>query len=357
MNWTDANLLEALPPLTNLERERVHQRARIAARRTQTPEEWVAEYADGLVREYYKRHFDDALVLYKARQPAALAFHRSKAHIRIVTAPNQAGKTLTSVAEAARIVRGQHPDFPKKKGIMLCVGLDGDHIAQNMWKMMSLPGAFSVIEDEKTGAPRPIRIDPDNPAQVHPEDEARRGEWIDAPAFLPPEEWDYPMSRGFGVAWEDKAVGCPRIVRVRSTGWEMLWHPSGGHPRRGIKLNYAWFDEELAKADWFYETVPRMLRFGGRITWSATPQENEIELYKLHKRVLAGDPDVAEFSLSLEANPFISVEAKRKMYNTLAAMSQEHLNVRYYGKWGIAGRIVYPQWAMDTLGVDGFNAA
>jgi hypothetical protein len=223
--------------------------------------------------------------------------------------------------------------------------------------MLAMPGAFSVIPDVETGAPRPIRVHPDDPKRIHPEDDARRGEWVDAPPFLPPDEWDYPMAKGYGVAWEDKAIGCPRIVRVRSTGWEMLWHPSGGHPRRGIKIHYFWPDEELSKSDWFYETMPRLLRFGGSMTWSATPQQNEVELYKLHKRVLGGDPDVEEFNLSLEGNPFISVDSKRKMYNTLAAMSQEHLRVRYFGEWGIAGRIVYPQWSMDTLGVDGFNAA
>src|SRR5688572_19627539 len=87
-----------------------------AARETpyrQTPEDWVEGYTTDLIREYYRRNFDDALVLYKARQPGALAFHKSLAHIRIVTAPNQGGKTLSGVAEASRIVRGQHPAFPK----------------------------------------------------------------------------------------------------------------------------------------------------------------------------------------------------------------------------------------------------
>lgn len=316
----------------------------------QTPAEWIQRHALEIVQEVYRREFQDALKMYQA-VPLARPFHRSRKRLRLLIGPNQSGKTLSASAEFARIVLGRHPCFPKRDGLALVVGIHEEHIARNMWPTMVSPGQFQLIPHEITGAPRALHLDPDDPAKIHRDDIARHDEWFDAPALLPEHEWNY---RG-GIAWEDKALGCPRLVKIKSTGWQIIFRPSGGDPIRGIRLNYAWFDEEIKKADWFYETLPRLLRRRGWFTWSATPQEMHIELWKLHKRFLAGDPQVDEFKLSLEKNPFIPADTKREMYNTLAALSDEQLRVRYFGEWGMAGRLVYPQWNTDTLMQQGFE--
>lgn len=316
-----------------------------------TPADWLRYNAIPICREYYRRNFENALKLYKA-QPAAREFHRCIRKRRLLVGSNQAGKTTGAVAETSRVVRGAHPLMPKRDGIMLCVGLDENHIGQNMWEKLTSP-AFKVVPDEITGAPRAVRPDPKDPKHIDPIDLAREHLWKPAPPFLPPEEWDYPG----GIAWDAKNKNVPAIVNIRSTGWKMLWHPSGGNPRRGITLHWAWMDEEIAKILWFTETMPRLLREGGMFVWSATPQSETEELLKLHRLVEDGDPDTAEFTLYLEDTPYIPDAEKKRFYNICKAFGDEVLQVRYFGKWGILGRQVYPDWDLrGKMGVDGFDA-
>lgn len=318
-----------------------------------TPEEcdrWLQDRGVLIFREVYRRLFNDALRLYRAL-PAAMPFHRSDKRTRIVVGSNQAGKTVSNIAEVARIVLGRHPNFPKRDGIALCVGLDANHIGQNMWHKLSQPGCFQLVPDETTGVPRAVRPDPENPKVIDPIDLARKKLWKPAPAFLPAEEWDYDG----GIVWSDRGNNVPLVVSIRSTGWKMLWHPSGGNPRRGIDVNFSWFDEEIAQDAWYYETMPRLLKRDGSFLWSATPQSANEILVKLLARAEAGDENVEAYWLYLEDNPYISPEAKKKMYDDFASMSEEDLAVRYYGKLAILGRKVYPQFDMNKIGVDDFT--
>lgn len=314
------------------------------------PEDWVLANARGISREYFRRHFNSGLSLYRAL-PAAWQFHWSKAHERLLYGSNQAGKTGAALTEVGRISLGKHPDFPKRDGIMLCVGLDGDHIGQNMWHKLTTPTLFQTVPDEITGAPRAVRPDPNDPRHLDPIDLARQDQWEWAPPILPPEEWDF---KG-GVVWEDKGRNIPRLVNIRSSGWTQLWHPSGGKERRGIEIDFAWFDEEIERKNWYYETVPRLLRRNGRFLWSATPQTEEYLLLNLHQRVEGGDRDIAEFQLQLDDNPYISDDAKRKMHSKFSAMSADDLAVRYYGEFAALKKKIYSEFDMNSLGVEGFN--
>jgi hypothetical protein len=314
------------------------------------PREWILQNSRALIKEYYRRTFDNALKLYRA-VPLAVPFHRARAYIRLVVGSNQSGKTTSACAEIARIVLGKHPAYPKRDGIMLCVGLDEDHIGQNMWQKLSQTRSFQLVPDEVTGAPRAVRADPKDPRHLDPIDLARQDQWTWAPPFIPPE-----YAPEDNIVWENKKKNVPRVVKL-TTGWTMLWHPSGGTPRRGIEIDCAWFDEEIRNSLWFIEVIPRLLRRNGSLIWSATNQTAGEELVKLHRRVEAGDPDVHETTLYLVDNPFISDEAKRRMKETYLAMSQEDYEVRYLGKWSVFANRVYDRWDMHELGVDGFKAA
>ena len=316
------------------------------------PEDWLWDEAWNIAAEFYKRTQCDGLLLYKAL-PRALPFHRCNSYIRLICGSNQSSKSTAAVAEMTRIARGWHPLYPKRQGIMLCVGLDLDHLAQNMWAMMTLPGQFEIVPDELTGQMRAVRPDPLDPAHIDPIDLKRKSLWVPAPPLLPQSDWDY---KG-GVAWEEAAKGCPRQVNIRSTGWKQLWHPSGGKPRRGIKLHAAWWDEEIANAQWFYETLPRLLRWKGRAVWSVTPQDDYVEALKLHQRAIGGDPDVDEFPLCVDDNPYIPDEEKLRLHTMLAALSDAELRSRYYGEWGALSRRIYPSFDISRLGVDGFSQA
>lgn len=351
-----SNPLAKLPDRSESRAIELLAEARAAANEPSKPNvaEWLRNEAWHIAAEYFRRTQNDGLRLYKAL-PHALAFHKSHAHIRLATGSNQGGKSQTNFAETVRIARGWHKWFPERHGLMLCVGLDLDHISQNMWAMMTLPGQFDIVPDEHTAMMRAVRPDPNNPEELDPIDLARKELWRPAPPLLPQEEWDWHDGDEKGIHWEDKGAGAPRVVTIRSTRWKMLWHPSGGNPRRGIKLNYAIWDEEIANSQWFYETLPRLLRYGGRAAWSVTPQDSYVEALKLHQRAVSGDKDVDEFFFPIDRNPYIPKENKAKLFRILSQTSDDELRSRYFGEWGALSRRIYPDFDMTRLSANGFN--
>lgn len=308
---------------------------------------WLQQNALDIAKAFIKRRFMDSLVLYKALPPA-LAFHRCKAHNKLIVGSNKAGKTCAAGFEAASKVLGRHPRRPKRDGWLLCVGLDEDHISHMWGDILTKEGLFYIVPDEINGAPRAVRPDPNDPKHIDPIDLDRQELWQPAPAFIPQEEWDYPG----GIVWRDKGKNAPAIVKIKSTGWKITFHPSGGVPKRGIAITDAWFDEEIANMLWITEVIPRLVKDDGHFVWSATPQTAAEELVRMHNRVLNGDPDIAEFTLYLEDNPYITDDAKKRMHDAISAFGDEELAVRYYGEWAVYGRKIYPQWDMNKLGTD-----
>lgn len=257
--------------------------------------------------------------------------------------------TLGAVSEIARIVLGKHPHFPRS-GTILCVGLDDNHLAQNMWRELTKEGSFDCIIDRDTKMPRAVRVDPADGTRIDPDDAQRESEWFESPPFLPPEEWDYAD----GIAYRDRQIGSPALTRIKSSGWTMLWHPSGGNPRRGIKVRAAWFDEEVTK-EWFFETIPRLMRYSGRFIWSATPQTGNEELMHLINAADQGSDIIEVFRLLIADNPYIPEESKRVAFQTYQRMSQEDLEVRWYGRSAMLGRKIYPEYDPRFLWVDGYE--
>lgn len=308
---------------------------------------WLRSNALDIAQQFIRQRFMEPLMLYRAR-PAAMAYHRSRAHTRIVTGPNKGGKTLCVGFEQAAKVRGRHPRRPKRDGWLLCVGFDESHIAHMWGDILTKEGLFQLVPDEITGAPRAVRPDPLDPKHIDPIDLARQDLWTDAPAFIPQEEWDYPG----GIVWRDKGLNAPALVNIRSSGWKITFHPSGGVPKRGIAPTDAWFDEEIRNVLWYSETAARLVKNDGYFDISATPQTANEALVRMHDRVLRGEPDIEEFTLLLEDNPYISDDGKKRMYDTIAALGEEELAVRYYGEWAVYGRKIYPQWNMGALGTD-----
>lgn len=308
---------------------------------------WLQQNALDIAKAFIKRRFMDALVLYRPRA-SAIPYHRSTAHTRIVTGPNKGGKTMAVGFEQSCKVLGRHPRRPKRDGWLVCIGLDEGHIA-HMWQdILTKEGLFYIVPDEITGAPRAVRPDPNDPRHLDPIDLERQDLWQPSPPFIPEEEWHYPG----GIVWRDKGLGAPALVNIRSTGWKITFHPSGGIPRRGITPTDVWTDDEIRNKTWYPEMAARLVKHDGYFDISATPQMANEELVKMHNQVLAGEPDIEEFTLYLDDNPYIADDAKKRMYNKIAACGDEELAVRYYGEWAVYGRKIYPQWDMNRLGTD-----
>lgn len=310
----------------------------------------TSQYADVILRVLaaYTEHLGDALLQYRPL-PVAKGFHLSKRRIRLVTGANQAGKSLTAAAEWAMRARRMHP-VPRYEDaatlLMLAVGKDEDHLGSVMWKKLGWPGAFEVIPDHETGVIRALDIDPNDPQQVAPWDLERRHLWRPAGPLIPPNEIAQ-------IAWSKKNEAIPSRV-VLKCGAEMTFHTSKGSPRNGIQVHWAWYDEEIENLKWLAETMPRLVRFDGSFIWSATPQASTPQLFDLHNRFLDGDLGVDEYTLLIADNPYFSKSAKDALFADLLALGEEELAVRWYGKYAIASRKVYPAYSLGEHGVTHF---
>jgi len=276
----------------------------------------------------------EGLALYRPL-PAAAMFHDSKKRIRLLDGSNQSGKTLAAMAEVAMAVMGNHPTgtFPKENGRAILVGYDGDHLADPMFRTLCRQGAFSTIRDEQTGKVRSVRPDLNDPKRLDPYDAAYREKWRDAPPLLPERAIKH-------IAFEDTGKGIPRVIQLHN-GWQLLWRSSKSKPVRGRQFHLWQFDEEIENDQFLPEVLRGCMRFSGRGFWSATPQTGGLQLYELRQRADAGDPDVAAFTLLLDDNPFYPDEEKQAFWR---ALSDEEREVRYYGRYAILGRRLYPMF-------------
>lgn len=254
--------------------------------------------------------------------------------------------TLTAEAEFAYIGRGMDPyrKRPDRDQKMLAVGKDFAHVGQVMWRKLHWTGAFEIIIDEDTGLWRSVRPDPKNPTQIDPRDLARKSEWMPAPPLIPP-------AAIAEMAWESKGEGIPSIVKLKN-GTEMMFRTSNGKPPNGVQLDFIHFDEEITNSDWYPEMVPRLVRKGGLFIWSATPQSQTPQFFGLHRDCLAGDPDVAEFTLLIQDNPYMLPDDKEAMRRRLLSYGEDEYAVRWLGKYAIQGREVYPTYDLSVQGYD-----
>ncbi len=275
--------------------------------------------------------------------PHAEAFHACTKKVVIGDGSNQSAKSFHFALEVMRALCNCDPyhKYPKG-GLAILVGLDGDHLADPMYKKLFKPGEFKLIRDEHTRQLRSVRPDPNNPLRLDPYDEAYREKWIDAPPLIPPRF----VKR---MAFEDVAKEIPRITELH-TGWRILWRSSGGKPPQGVQAALAWADEELKSSNlWVNEIIPRLIKEGGRFLWSATPQRGGPELYELRKKADDGSPYVASFTFLIKDNPYMSQEEKDAFRSLLT--SETEVRVRYDGEYAIVGRLVYPTY--DPLRMHG----
>lgn len=266
--------------------------------------------------------------------PMARQFHRSSVRIGLLDGPNQSGKSLMGAMEFSWRITGTHPfkKVPKGNQRALICGPKTDHIADPIWKYLSQPGAFSVINDEITGRLRSVRADPNDPTRLDPYDEAYKEKWRDAPPLLP-DRWIADIS------YESVVDQAPHNVKLVNDT-TLMFRTAGGNakPPRGGQLIVWWFDEEIPNPTFLTEVTRGCMRYGGTGFWSATPESGGMQLHELHERALMNDPDVRAFTVYLEDNPFISDADKLAFYNSL---TEEQREVKYYGHYLLKGRQIY----------------
>lgn len=306
----------------------------------------MATHLFQLLQEYSNR-LKDSLFLYRPL-PGIEAFHASKAHIRLLMAGNQAGKTMAAAVEFARLMRGKDPYKKRRstglRGLMLT--RDADHIGQVIYRKLFLPGTFEIIQDEKTNLWRAVRPDPANPTQLDPLDLARQDEWYPAPPLIPPKVIE-------AISFDSKAESIVSFFRLTSKS-EALMKTSSSNLLHGTELDEGWIDEEIENVAWLKELMARFLRRRGALTWSFTPQAGTQQAYDLDQRRQAGDKSVETFTLSMLDTPYLSQEAKDNFANDLKDDPEEY-NVRVLGHWALLGRRIYSMFSETTHCISGFD--
>lgn len=267
--------------------------------------------------------------------PIIEKFHADRRDERLLRGSNRAGKTLGAAVEFARAVTGQDPHgkYPLENGRAFAIGLDGEHVGGVMYRKLFRAGAFKMIRDQETGQWRAYRPGSDR----HRESECKP-----APPLIPGRFIKE-------IAWEEKKRSIPRKVTLHN-GWEINFFSSKAACPNGVDIDLWWIDEELENDGWYEELVARVLDRHGKGYWSATPQVAAQQLYDLHLRAEAGDPNVGEHVALLEDNPHIDQSEKDKLYAKYA--SEEVRRVRIQGEFALTGFKVYPEFSMAVHGYD-----
>lgn len=290
-----------------------------------------------IIGEFARRR-TESLRLYEPL-PSQERFHRSLFQERLLRGSNRGGKTLPAAVEVARAVTGQDPHgkYPRTGGLCVCVGKDGNHCADPMWRKLARSGAFRIIRDLRTGLWRAFHA-------YDPSDLARVAEAKPAPPLI-------PQRFIKSIAWNNKKLSQPEKVTLH-TGWEIMFRSSEGKPPQGIQADLVWFDEEIIDPDWYPELSGRIVENKGRFIWSATPQAGTEHLFNLHKRAQEGDRLVEEVLVLLAENKHIDDQAKLDFASKL---SPEERRVRIDGDFAIIGHLVYPEYSPLVHNCDWFR--
>lgn len=291
----------------------------------------------------YTRRLKEGLAIFEPL-PAAIPFHQCTASRRIAGGPNRGGKTQAAAVEVAWLVTGQHPwhkTFPNK-GEAIIVGKDESHLAMPLWKKLAFPGQFYCMNDG--GLPRAIRLNPDDPTMLHPDDEARRDEWLPGPPLLGTRFLN--MNK---VSWKDKKKGIPGYIKLRN-GFEISFYPGGSPPRSGVALDLIWFDEEINNELWYPECMARMVdKWWAKFIWSATPEHATEHFLSLHERCQEGSAEHKEFFFDLFSNPYLPAKTRQEFADSL---TEDEKQAKVYGVYIASSLKVYPDFSMDHHGID-----
>lgn len=312
------------------EQDRSTQRARAAL---QIP---------GIIRELQIR-LSDSLRIYEPL-PTQESFHASKVRVRLIRGGNRGGKTLAVAAEIARAVRrlDPHKKYPDS-GVVYMVGKSWEHIRDTIWPKLCVPGAFKVIRDRTTREMRAFR--PWDPADLARSKEAKKADPLIPRRILE------------DISWYKKRDRTPALVTLK-TGWKIVFFSGNAEPPQGSDIDIGWLDEEIPHSQWLPELNSRILDRNGCLIWSATPEVGTEQFYDLCSKAQeqallpAAEREIEEHFITLMDNPHISEQAKAGMGS---ALSEQELEVKKYGQFASAGRVIFPEYSKITHGLPSFE--
>lgn len=238
---------------------------------------------------------------------------------------------------------GQHIDhdkYPRKELQIACIGNDGKHLALMFSYLFEKP-PYRKFKHPLTH--QWLVVNENEPEHVRYKDL-----WEDADPMIP-----HRMLKGGwkkAIAWESEKERIPRLVRLTNGTVIKFYSAYARNIPKGIKFHLVWIDEEIDYADrWLEEMRARIIDFNGFILWSATPQNATQEF--LDMQLASEHPDnnkkpygeqTGFFLLQQQDNPYLSKEGSAGFKSKL---SDEQLQIRYFGKSARSFRLAYPEFS------------
>lgn len=292
----------------------------------------------------------EALAIYRC-VPGAMEYHQSLAGENGVRGSNRAGKTLLTCAEDAMAATGQHFVEGKYRDPPLEIALvgPGERHLRLLYRMLFRPGQFKVIQD----ADGTWRV----PDYETPADVARLKEWQDGPPLIPERMVETE-------SWIDKKAEEPALVRLVN-GSTFYFFSYDSEPPPGVFFHRVHMDEEHPRARvWLTEMRARVMSVGGRLDWSATPENATPVFYGLQARALRPDmptlPAIKQtkfFNVLAKNNPFIPADAREAFEERLREDDPEAAVAKVEGEWAFRKLLIYPEFDENRHLIDAFEIA
>lgn len=271
--------------------------------------------------------------------PEAERFHRSTATTRILLGGNRAGKTLSGFCELASEVTGipittwsgeQIPrKWPDRPLNIWVIGYDETHLVTPVWRVLFEPDQYKTIQNpDGSWRTWDHRVDPfDSPLNSTP---------LIPPRFIK------------RVVMRDVKKGVPLLVELHN-GHTIWFFSSLAEPKVGDPVDDIYVDDEIEHARHVAEWFMRLNDRRGRFIWQSIPSVRNAKLEELCEKADAQvgreNPDIQKFVLTLEDNPFIHADEKRKRREEL---SDEDWQVRGMGEFNTTRILVYPEFKKDV---------
>lgn len=275
----------------------------------------------------------EALRLYEPL-PFQEAYHTSRYRETILMKATRAGGSLAGFVEDARAALGcdPHDKYPKRDGIIVCVGYGEGHIGRVIHKFLFRPGAFTIIKDEETGEYRTFRPwARDKEFEGKYGDAGRESESEPAPPLIP------ARRLASKIAWARRS----HYVFSRAdldTGWVIYAANSAGDPNQfqGFNVNLYHIDEDIEHPGWYREATSRTQMVEGLLRWTAMPHQRNQELAELVRRAKEQEGEPGQISKLLEAtmydNPYMPQKAKEENARIWMSMGEDVYKQRALGQ-------------------------
>lgn len=244
--------------------------------------------------------------------------------------------SLAAFVEDARAVTGQDPynKYPKKDGVLVCLGLDERHIGTNITRYLLKQGAFRIIRDQESNEWRAWK-------PWIPEDAARKHETLPAPPLIP---------KRFikDIAWVKRNSGVFSKIEL-TTGWVIYAHSSKGEPAAGYQADLYHIDEDVQRPDWYDEAVARLTIREGKFIWSALPLARNRALLNVIARAkeqeALEEPTSVVFKASVFDNPYMPEESRKANIERWKSQGEDIFLRRAMGELTTDSFLMYPMFS------------